>query len=154
MYTEIVRLLSAGALDDDAVREKAAEVDAAVTDPEDWLLDYDPEEIRQLVVEMTLGEFFLIGDKIDELHELISDEFAEPLPPFPYREDQEKVRSKDYFAWLDAQLLARPTAWEVVSWHNGLDDNLHVVIVRRSDTDRLLALAGTMGLRVERATAI
>ncbi|WP_237237649.1 hypothetical protein [Sphingomonas melonis] len=33
MYTEIVRLLSAGALDDDAVREKAAEVDAAVTDP-------------------------------------------------------------------------------------------------------------------------
>ncbi len=83
MYTEIVRLLSAGALDDDAVREKAAEVDAAVTDPEDWLLDYDPEEIRQLVVEMTLGEFFLIGDKIDELHELISDEFAEPLPPFP-----------------------------------------------------------------------
>ena len=64
------------------------------------------------------------------------------------------MRSKDYFAWLDAQLLARPTAWEVVSWHNGLDDNLHVVIVRRSDTDRLLALAGTMGLRVERATAI
>jgi vanillate O-demethylase ferredoxin subunit len=82
MYTEIVRLLSAGSLDDEAVREKAAELDAAVTDPEAWLLDYEPEEIRQLVVEMTLGEFFLIGDKIDELHELISDEFAEPLPPF------------------------------------------------------------------------
>ncbi|PVE52774.1 hypothetical protein DC429_15720 [Arthrobacter sp. TPD3018] len=154
MYTEIVRLLSGGSLGDEAVREKAAELDAAVTDPEEWLLDYEPDEIRHLVVEMTLGEFFLIGDKIDELHELISDEFAESLPPFPYREDKEKVLVKDYFAWLDAELLARPTAWEVLSWHNGLDDNLHVVIVRRSDTDRLLALAGTMGLRVERATAI
>ena len=30
-------------------------VDAAVTDPEDWLRDYDPEEIRQLLVSQVVS---------------------------------------------------------------------------------------------------
>lgn len=154
MYSELVTLLSGRTLDDEGVRDLADALQAAINDPEDWLADYDDETIRQLTVEMVLSDFVMMGDKIDELHELISDEFAEPLKPFPERADGEKVLAANYFAWLDAQLAARSPAWELLEWHNDLDDNLHVIIVRRSDTDHILALAGTMGFRVRRATQI
>ncbi|WP_428968963.1 hypothetical protein ACQR50_15330 [Sphingomonas sp. Xoc002] len=104
-----------------------------------------------MTVELAIIDYVLIGDKIDELHELISDEFAEPLKPFPYRDDLEKVLAADYFAWLDNELSARTPAWELLSWDNDLDDNLHVVIVRRSDTDRIITLAGSLSLRVSTA---
>ncbi|WP_448664642.1 hypothetical protein ACG3SL_08220 [Sphingomonas sp. CJ20] len=152
MYRELVMLLSGRTLDDEGVREQADILEAALNDPEDWLNDFDDETARQLTVEMVLSDFVMIGDKIDELHALISDEFAEPLQPFPFREDKEKVLAADYFAWLDAQLAERLPAWELLQWHNDLDDNLHVIIVRRFDTDRILALAGTMGFCVRRAT--
>ena len=152
MYSELVSLLSGRTLDDEAVREMVAELDAALREPEEWMLDFDPETIRQLTVELAIIDYVLIGDKIDELHELISDEFAEPLKPFPYRDDNEKVLVADYFAWLDNELGARIPAWELLSWDNDLDDNLHVVIVRRLDTDRIVALADSLGLRVSRAT--
>ena len=152
MYSELVTLLSGRTLDDEAVREMVAELDAALREPEEWMLDFDPETIGQLTVELAIIDYVLIGDKIDELHELISDEFAEPLKPFPYRDDNEKVLVADYFAWLDNELGARIPAWELLSWDNDLDDNLHVVIVRRLDTDRIVALADSLGLRVSRAT--
>lgn len=154
MYTEFIALLSGRTLDDDEVQAKAAQLVAMIDEPEDWMvdLDFEPETIAQLSVEMTLFEFFLVGDKIDELHELISDEFAEPLKPFPHRDDQEKVLVRDYFHWLDGELEARDPPWALVEWDNDLDDNLHVVIVRRSDTERVLALANELGFRA-RATA-
>lgn len=151
MYSELIALLSGRTLDDEAVREKTDALETALREPEEWMLDFDPETIRQLTVEMAIIDYVLIGDKIDELHELISDEFAEPLKPFPYRDDNEKVLVADYFAWLDKELQAGTTAWELLSWDNDLDDNLHVVIVHRSDTDRIIALADSMGLRVSRA---
>ena len=86
----MIALLSGRTLDDEAVREKTDALETALREPEEWMLDFDPETIRQLTVEMAIIDYVLIGDKIDELHELISDEFAEPLKPFPYREDNEK----------------------------------------------------------------
>jgi len=151
IYTELIALLSGRTLDEDAAKASAIALDSAINDPEEWIADFDPQTIRQFAVEMVLFEYFLIGDKIDELHDLISDEFAEPLKPFPQSGDQKGLLAADYFNWLDDELKARPVQWELLSWQNGLDDNLHVVIVRRSDTDRILFLAETMGLRVRPA---
>jgi len=151
MYQELLILLSGGDLSEDEAAEKSATVEAGNSDPEyEWLVGYDPEEIVQIVIEFELIDYFLVGDKIDELHELISAEFADPLPPFPY----DKVDlTTDYFRWLDAEFASYPTPWEALLWHNFIDDNLHVVVVRRSDTERILYLAETMGLRVKRSTA-
>lgn len=154
MYAELIALLSGRTLDDAAIREKTIALQAALREPEDWMLDLEPEVIRQLTVEMALIDYVVIGDKIDELHERISDEFAEPLDAFPDRGDGEKLLAADYFAWLDTVLAACSPSWELVSWENDLDDNLHVLIVRRSDTDRILSLAATAGLRVWRATDV
>lgn len=104
MYSELVTLLSGRTLDDEAVREMVAELDAALREPEEWMLDFDPETIRQLTVELAVIDYVLIGDKIDELHELISDEFAEPLKPFPYRDDNEK-------SWLRITSRGSTTSW-------------------------------------------
>ncbi|KTT74673.1 hypothetical protein [Sphingomonas endophytica] len=154
MYAELILLLSGRTLDEETAQAKSIELEAALNEPEEWMLHLDPEEIRQLTVEIAIIDYVLIGDKIDELHELISHEFAEPLKPFPTREDNEKVRVAEYFAWLDRELDARSPSWELLAWDNDIDDNLHVIIVRRSDTDNILALAGTMGLRARRATDV
>ena len=82
MYSELVTLLSGRTLDDEAVREMVAELDAALREPEEWMLDFDPETIRQLTVELAVIDYVLIGDKIDELHELISDDSPNRSSPF------------------------------------------------------------------------
>lgn len=151
MYTEFITLLSGRTLEEDQARDLSAKLEAMIREPEDWMLELECEDVGQLAVELTLCDFFLIGDKIDELHELISDEFAEPLMPFPQRDSDRKLRASEYFAWLDGELEACDPPWALLEWRNGLDDNLHVVIVRRSDTGRILALAGEIGFHVRPA---
>ena len=60
---------------------------------------------------------------------------------------------EDYFVWLDAELAARPTPYELLLWGNFFDDNHYTFIVRRADTPRILALAQELGLQVERAAS-
>ncbi|WP_428968964.1 hypothetical protein ACQR50_15335 [Sphingomonas sp. Xoc002] len=47
MYSELIALLSGQTLDDETVREKAVALETALREPEEWMLDFDPETIRQ-----------------------------------------------------------------------------------------------------------
>ena len=92
-------------------------------------------------------DVMVVSDKIDELHDLISDLFRirrQPLPLFPDWYDKSKHIPKDYFAWLDHELAQRGMVenggYELLQIDGGMDENIHAVPVNRADTDRILDL--------------
>ena len=59
----------------------------------------------------------------------------------------------DYYDWLDKELAQRAVeegGYEAVLLDTGADDNMSVFIVYRRDTDRVLALARDLTLRMYR----
>lgn len=129
----------------DAVRN------ADANDDYDWL--DEGHERQQYAVVAELTDWVAVGDKVDELHEVITDiVFDHPLPPFPYHDNNEDFPPPAYFRWVDEQLAASGEGYELVLWDHGYDDNLNVLVVRREDTPRILALAGTLDFPVVRAT--
>lgn len=149
MLAELITLLTCDGLEGDELADCVARIKASPADPElEWIDGESPGEFMQFAILAELGDYLAIGDKLDELHEEISEQFADPLPPFPGRD----TLAVDYFQWLDGQLAARPTPYEILLWGNPFDDNLYAFIVRRRDTARVLDLAGGLGLLAERAT--
>ncbi|KQO00251.1 MULTISPECIES: hypothetical protein [Stenotrophomonas] len=149
MLTELITLLTCDGLEGDDLADCVARIEASPADPElEWIEGDGPAAFMQFAILAELGDFVAIGDKVDELHEEISEQFADPLPAFPGQE----MPAAEYFQWLDGQLAARPTPYEILLWGNHFDDNLYAFIVRRKDTARVLDLADGLGLLAERAT--
>ena len=154
---ELIHLLSGRDLEEEAVDLMVAAVRDARNDPDlDWMdEEAEQEEWTQIAIEFQLVNFIQTSDKVDELHELISNEFEVPLRDFPQHADKMDFLPDDYFRWLDEELAGRnPEAggYELILWGNQLDDNLHALVVFRRDTPRILELAEQLALRVERAT--
>jgi len=155
MISELVVLLTGGDLDEDEVQEFTAYIEGAAENPEfDWI--EDPQDALLWGLFDQLDEFIATSDKIDELHEQLSDLFADPLEPFPYEQYQEENwHSGHYFAWLDAQLAKRSPergGYELLVMDNGFDDNMRAIVVNRPDVARVLELAGQHELTIVRAT--
>ncbi|MFT4248633.1 MAG: hypothetical protein QM581_11515 [Pseudomonas sp.] len=149
MLSELIALLTGNDLQGEELAEVVACIEASPDNPElAWVDGETAAEFIQFAVVAELGDFVLIADKVDELHTLVSDQFAEPLPDFP----ESGMLAEDYFRWLDGVLAARQTPWELLLWGVRFDDNLYAFVVRRGDSPRILALAEAQGLLVERAT--
>jgi hypothetical protein len=149
MLTELITLLTCDDLQGKDLAACVSRITASPMDPElDWIDGDSPAAFMQFAVLAELGDYLAIGDKLDELHEEISEQFANPLPAMP----QQALSAAEYFQWLDGQLAARPTPYEILLWGNPFDDNLYAFIVRRHDSPRILELAGELGLLIEPAT--
>lgn len=111
MLKELVDRLTCRELDPQGLASCVAALEGAAHDPElDWLDDPTPQELLQTALVFKLAEFTAVGDKIDEVHEQISDFFAEPLPEYPLHADGGWFLPDEYFVWLDQRLIERHQA--------------------------------------------
>ena len=148
MLSELITLLTCDDLQGEALADCVSRITAAPMDPElDWIEGDSEAEYMQFAVLAELGDYFAMGQQPEQLHEEISEQFAAPLAQLP----QADMSLGAYFQWLDAELAARPTPYQLLEWGNFFDDNLYTFIVRRADTPRILSLAGQLGLQVEPA---
>ncbi|MFT3721020.1 hypothetical protein [Pseudorhodoferax sp.] len=147
MLTELMALLTCDELDVDELAALVARIEAAPDDPELAFVEGEtPAEYMQIAV--IREDFVMMSDRVDELHEQVSEQFAEPLPVFP----NHRMPAPDYFRWLDEHLAGGKMPYELLLWGNPYDyDNLNAIVVRRADTERILAIAAELGLLVERA---
>jgi hypothetical protein len=156
MLKELVDLLTSRELDPAELESTVAAIDGAADDPDmDWLYEPTPEELTQTAIIFKLRDFIAVGDKIDEVHEQISDFFAEPLPDYPLHEDGRYFLPDEYFLWLDQQLIQRAGdngGYELLLLGQHYSEELHAVAVLRADAPRTLQLATELALTVERAT--
>lgn len=153
---ELVDLLTSRELEPEQLESAVAAIEGAADDPDlDWMEDPSPEQLMQVAIRNRLTQFIAVGDKIDEIHEQISDLFADPLPDYPLHEDGRHFRTDEYFVWLDRQLIQRAEDdedYELLLLCNQYSDDLDAIPVLRSDTPRILQLATELALIVERAT--
>ena len=153
---ELIALLTCGEAEDAELEAMTATVENAQSDPElAFLPELDADEAwyREVALQFALSGYAASSDKIDELHEEISDQFQNALPEFPEAFWGEPV--DDYFAWLDTELAARSPehdGYQLLMLETGLDDNMFVFVVRRPDVERILALSEEGSVRIIRAS--
>lgn len=153
---ELIALLACGAAADAELDAMTEAVENAEHDPDlEFMRDLDADEAwyREVALHSALGGYTVVSDKIDELHEQVSDQFEDPLPEFPEAFWGEPVDR--YFAWLDAELAGRGVehgGYRLLMLEAGLDDNMVACVVRRADVARILALASAGGIRIEPAS--
>ncbi|MET4728596.1 hypothetical protein ABIE09_002407 [Lysobacter enzymogenes] len=156
MLKELIDLLTAHELEPEQLESTVDAIDGAADDPDlAWLDEPSTEELMQTAIVFQLVDFTAVGDKIDEVHELISDFFADPLPDFPMHEDGRYFLPDEYFAWLDRQLIGRAGdngGYELLLLGQHYSEELHAIAVLRADTPRILELATEHALIIERAT--
>lgn len=157
MLKELVDLLTCRELDADELASTVAAIEGAADDPDlDWLDDPSSQELMQTAIVFKLNDFTAVGDKIDEVHELIGEFFADPpLPDYPLHEDGRHVLPDEYFVWLDQRLLERAGelgGYELLLLGQHYSEDLHCILVLRKDTPRVLELARELALIIERAT--
>ncbi len=145
----LIDLLTRGALERTDLAGRAAQVRDARRDPQlAWMHGDEEPRIMQAALLLRLKGIVLTSAKLDELHERISESFDEPLPPVP--SDRRDFWSEDYFEWLDEIVGARDL--EVMMLPDTFEDQLAAVVVKRTDTPRILALAEELKLIVEKST--
>ncbi|MGN7918024.1 MULTISPECIES: hypothetical protein [Lysobacter] len=156
MLRELVDLLTCRELEPEELQSLVAAIDGAAEDPDlDWIVDPSPEELMQNALVFKLMDHIAVGDKIDEVHEQISDFFAEPLADFPRHADGRWFLPDEYFAWLDPLLAERGVdggGYELMLLEDTFSENLHALLVWRKDSARVLELATELALRIERST--
>lgn len=148
MLSELITLLTCNDLQGRELDDCVSRITASPMDPElDWIEGSSEAEYMQFAVLAELGDYFAMGQTAAQLHEEISEQFAAPLAGLP----EPDMPLGAYFQWLDAELAARPTPYQLLEWGNFFDDQLYTFIVRRADTSRILSLASGLGLQVEPA---
>lgn len=148
---ELLHLLSGRELEGGELTACAAAVNAA-DDNEDYDWIEEVIERRQFAVQSELFEWVATGDKVDELHEQISDGFKDPLPPYPHHDDKRDFPPPAYFRWLDDVLAQRWPGYGLLLWDNAYDESLYAFTVQRADMQRILDLSTALGFSPSRAT--
>ena len=117
----------------------------------EWLLEADPEGIVQYAVSNEIGEFMIIGDKIDEIHELIVDELEGDLPDYPY---EKKLNAADYIQWVTAEIKKEYPELELIEIGDSYGDNIQLMLVYAEDVSRIKELCEALNIRCNRADEI
>jgi len=156
MLKELIDLLTCRELDPEELASLVATIEGAADDPDlDWMDDPSPEELIQNAIVFKLVDHLAVGDKIDEVHEQISDFFAEPLADFPRHANGRWYLPDEYFAWLDPLLAERGKdggGYQLFLLDDSFSDQLNALLVWRKDAARVLELARELALSIEPST--
>lgn len=117
----------------------------------EWLLEADPEGILQFAVSNEIGEFLIVGDKIDEIHELIVDELDGDLPSYPY---EKKLNAADYIEWVSAEIKKEYPELELIELGDSYGDNIQLMLVYGEDVPRIKQLCEEFNIRCNSANEI
>lgn len=116
-----------------------------------WITDLGPESLIQFALYNEIGEFMITGDKIDEIHELIVEEFEGDFPPYPY---EKKLNATDYIEWVSQQINQEYPDLELIEIGDSFGDNIQLMLVYKEDVSRIKELCEEFGIRCNRAAEI
>jgi hypothetical protein len=150
----LLSLLSSGAMDDAECTACAARIRGAIDDP-DYAWADDSGTVMGLELLSCLADEVVTGDKIDEVHELLSDMFEAPLPDFHERwPSKADFTLHAYHAWLDQELASRAAdrgGYDLISIDDSVSEEMNLIITMRKDTAEILKLGRELGFRINRA---
>ena len=117
----------------------------------EWLEEYAPEDALQFAITNEIYEFIIVGDKIDEIHELIVEEFEGDFPEYPY---DLKLNTQEYLEWVSKQIDENYPELELIEFGDSFGDSIQLMLVLKEDVARIKELASEFGIRCNRAEDI
>lgn len=110
-----------------------------------WLLETNEDSILNVLLPLELSEIIVRGDKIDEIHEQLS-ELIENLPDFPY---EEELTAKQYFQWIEEHLGDNN---ELLLIGDSLGDELLIFLVYKDDSEEIFYLTNKLNIQCHKPT--
>lgn len=152
MLSELIDLLTSNTLEAQEREEIVARINKA-PNHSNYQWTSGPEQAMAIELVLSLGDYVVISDKIDEAHEQIQATFDESFPSFPENIDPGDVPA--YFSWLDAELAncGDDDGCELLQFDPGLDENMYLFVTNRRDSARILELAQKLGMHMHKTNS-
>ena len=117
----------------------------------EWILEVASESTLQFAISNEISDFLIVGDKIDEIHELIVEEFEDDFPSFPY---EKKFNAADYIEWVSKELAENYPELELIEFGDSFGDSIQLLFVLGKDTKRIKELCNELNIRCNRTDEI
>lgn len=117
----------------------------------EWLEEFAPEDALQFAITNEIYDFIIVGDKIDEIHEMIVDEFEGDFPEYPY---ELKLNTQEYLEWVSKQLDENYPDLELIEFGDSFSDSIQLLLVLKEDVARIKELASEFDIRCNRVDEI
>ena len=117
----------------------------------EWLEEFAPEDALQFAITNEIYDFILVGDKIDEIHELIVEEFEGDFPEYPY---ELKLNTQEYLEWVSKQIDENYPDLELIEFGDSFGDSIQLMLVLKEDVARIKELASEFNIRCNRTDEI
>jgi len=142
---ELIDLLTCRLMDEAEREDVIREILAAPTEL-DWA---DSEEhAYSIALPMVLHRHTAAGETLDQVHDELREMMGEEFPAYPAH----VADSVEYFDWLDPLLRewSDEGGYDIVELDDTCSEILHLFVVRRRDTARILEIAADLGVRAMR----
>jgi len=110
----------------------------------EWILEVASESTLQFAISNEISDFLIVGDKIDEIHELIVEEFEDDFASFPY---EKKFNAADYIEWISKELEENYPELELIEFGDSFGDSIQLLFVLEKDTKRIKELCNELNIR-------
>lgn len=117
----------------------------------EWLEEFAPEDALQFAITNEIYDFIIVGDKIDEIHELIVDEFEGDFPEYPY---ELKLNTQEYLEWVSKQIDENYPDLELIEFGDSFGDSIQLLLVLKKDVARIKELASEFNIRCNKTDEI
>lgn len=117
----------------------------------EWLEEFAPEDALQFAITNEIYDFIIVGDKIDEIHELIVDEFEGDFPEYPY---ELKLNTQEYLEWVSNQIDENYPDLELIEFGDSFGDSIQLLLVLKKDVARIKELASEFNIRCNKTDEI
>ena len=117
----------------------------------EWLEEFAPEDALQFAIINEIYDFIIVGDKIDEIHEMFVDEFEGDFPEYPY---ELKLNTQEYLEWVSKQLDENYPDLELIEFGDSFSDSIQLLLVLKKDVTRIKELASEFDIRCNRVDEI
>lgn len=117
----------------------------------EWILDVASESTLQFAIANEISEFIITGDKIDEIHEVIVEEFEGDFADYPY---EKKFNATEYIEWVSKELSENYPDLELIEFGDSFGDNIQLLFVLGKDVKRIKELCEELNIRCNRADEI
>jgi hypothetical protein len=117
----------------------------------EWLEEFAPEDALQFAITNEIYDFIIVGDKIDEIHELIVDEFEGDFPEYPY---ELKLNTQEYLEWVSKQVDENYPDLELIEFGDSFGDSIQLLLVLKKDVARIKELASEFNIRCNKTDEI
>jgi hypothetical protein len=109
-----------------------------------WLLDLKDNGILEFSITNEIFDILLVGDKIDEIHELMADDIEEPFPEKFWKD------VKGYFHWVDEKLSSLDPPLQLIEMGDSYSDNLQLLRIYKADSPEIEQLCSEFNIHFKK----